>query len=185
MKVKNGILNSATWLPSPNYGQRPAQCEIALVVIHNISLPPGEYGTGQIQRFFCNQLDSNAHPYFSEIASMQVSSHLLIERNGDVVQFVNFNDRAWHAGVSCYQGQENCNDFSIGIELEGTDEDAYTTQQYEILANVISELRLVYPAIRQNITGHEHIAPGRKTDPGPAFDWDYFWQQLDGLQGDE
>jgi AmpD protein len=145
---------------------------VSLLVIHNISLPPGQFGTGCVQRFFCNRLDSAEHPYFATIADLQVSSHLLIERTGEVTQFVPFSARAWHAGNSCFAGVENCNDFSIGIELEGTDEQPYTDAQYSHLAEVTHLLLSHYPALRpERIVGHADIAPGRKTDPGPAFDW--------------
>lgn len=171
MNIIDGRLDAAQWLPSPNFGQRPSP-EISLLVIHNISLPPGQYGGGYIQQFFCNQLDEDAHPYFQEISQLQVSSHLLIERSGKLVQFVNFNDRAWHAGVSQFCGRDNCNDYSIGIELEGCDDQPYTEEQYRVLAQVTGALLQAYPQLtEQRITGHEDIAPGRKTDPGPAFDW--------------
>ena len=167
-----GRLTPALWRPSPNYNQRPASCSISLLVIHNISLPPGEFGRSCIQDFFCNQLDHTAHPYFAQIDGMRVSSHLLIDRIGQVTQFVPFQERAWHAGASSFEGVENCNDYSIGIELEGTDDQAYTDSQYRVLAAVTAALQDRYPAITDSrITGHEHIAPNRKTDPGPAFDW--------------
>jgi AmpD protein len=142
------------------------------LVIHNISLPPGQFGSGDIERFFRNQLDKSTHPYFEAIAELKVSSHLLIERDGTVIQFVNFNDRAWHAGVSEFCGRDNCNDYSIGIELEGTDDTPYTAEQYHVLADITASLLKEYPALTEDrITGHNNIAPGRKTDPGPAFDW--------------
>ena len=180
MKVSEGRLDSACWCPSPNFGPRPSgsEGEISLLVIHNISLPPGQFGGGYVQRFFQNELPVDEHPYFAEIASLQVSSHLLIERDGTVTQFVNFNDRAWHAGRSVYDGREDCNDYSVGIELEGTDTDAYSAVQYITLAAVIRALQQAYPAIGARITGHEHIAPGRKTDPGPAFDWQHLLRLL-------
>ncbi len=172
MHVEDGRLSDAVWIPSPNFGPRPDPADISLLVIHNISLPPGQYGTGCIPRFFCNTLDCEEHPYFREIEGMQVSSHLLIERDGRVLQFVRFDQRAWHAGVSTFGGRENCNDYSVGIELEGTDTDPYTDAQYQALADVTSALQQAYPGISSDrITGHEHIAPGRKTDPGEAFDW--------------
>ncbi|MDJ0879454.1 MAG: 1,6-anhydro-N-acetylmuramyl-L-alanine amidase AmpD [Halieaceae bacterium] len=179
-KIEAGWLGGAQRCPSPNCNARPDAEEIGLLVIHNISLPPGEYGTGCVQQFFCNDLDCDAHPYFGEIRGMEVSSHLLIERDGAVTQFVSFDERAWHAGVSNFQGRENCNDFSIGIELEGCDTEAYTDAQYEALAAITRELMRAYPAItRDRITGHSDIAPGRKTDPGPAFDWPRFLAMLD------
>ncbi|MEE4190160.1 MAG: 1,6-anhydro-N-acetylmuramyl-L-alanine amidase AmpD [Halieaceae bacterium] len=175
-----GWLDSAARCPSPNCNARPQPADISLLVIHNISLPPGEYGTGCVQQFFCNQLDCDAHPYFDEIRGMEVSSHLLIERDGAVTQFVSLADRAWHAGVSSFEGRDNCNDFSIGIELEGCDTEAYTDAQYAALAAITGELMRAYPAItRDRITGHSDIAPGRKTDPGPAFDWAHFRELLD------
>lgn len=169
----DGLLSFASWQPSPNFNERPAGADdISLVVIHNISLPPNEFGTGRVQEFFCNQLDSRLHPYFVEINDLKVSSHLFIERTGKITQFVRFNDRAWHAGKSCYQHRDNCNDFSIGIELEGTDSLAYTQQQYRALDVTLKALFQRYPLLNATrITGHEHIAPGRKTDPGNAFDW--------------
>ena len=170
--IATGWLADARHCPSPNCNARPVEEAISLLVIHNISLPPGEYGTGCVQAFFCNTLDCDAHPYFEEIRGMEVSSHLLIERDGAVTQFVSFADRAWHAGVSSFAGRDNCNDFSIGIELEGCDTEAYTDAQYAALAAVTGEIMRVYPGVtRDRITGHADIAPGRKTDPGPAFDW--------------
>ena len=153
--------------------------EISLLVIQNISLPPGEYGGGYIQKLFTNDLDPNDHPYFSEIYDLKVSSHLLIERDGSLVKFVPFNKKAWHAGVSSFKGRENCNEFSIGIELEGTDENAYTDDQYRALIDITKELMLVFQDIKkENIVGHSDIAPGRKTDPGKAFDWHYYLSNL-------
>lgn len=157
--------------PSANFNARPLG-EISLLVIHNISLPPGQFGTGKVQAFFQNRLDADEHPYFAEIAAMQVSAHFLIERDGGVSQFVSCHDRAWHAGQSSFAGRDNCNDFSIGIELEGTDELPFTDAQYTALAELVSLLRRAYPAITaERICGHSDIAPVRKTDPGPAFDW--------------
>lgn len=170
--IDAGWLSPATHIPSPNRDRRPSDCAIDLLVIHNISLPPGEYGTGCIQDLFCNALDCSRHPYFRQLEGLEVSSHLLIERSGQVIQFVSFEERAWHAGQSSFQGRSRCNDFSIGIELEGTDEESYTDQQYQVLGEVTAALRQHYPAIaKDRITGHSDIAPGRKTDPGPAFDW--------------
>lgn len=157
--------------PSPNFNARPGD-EVSLLVIHNISLPPGAFGTGKVVEFFQNRLDPAEHPYFASIAQMTVSAHFLIERSGAIVQFVSCRDRAWHAGVSTFEGREGCNDFSLGIELEGTDETPYTDAQYASLAHVSQEIRKVYPAIgASRIQGHCHIAPERKTDPGRAFDW--------------
>jgi len=181
MAITDGILDAAQWCPSPNYGPRPqsAEGEVSLVVVHNISLPPGQFGGGYIHDFFQNRLDSGADPYFEEIKTLKVSSHLLIERNGEITQFVNFNDRAWHAGASAYQGRENCNDYSVGIELEGSDNIPYTDSQYSALIEVCFALFDYYPQLRsERITGHEQIAPERKTDPGPAFDWQLLFAGL-------
>lgn len=170
-QVMDGVLHGAQQLPSPNFNQRPEQTDIQLVVVHNISLPPSQFGGGYIQQFFQNQLDWSAHPYFQTIEGMQVSAHLLILRTGEVLQFVNFNDRAWHAGRSSYLGKAECNDYSIGIELEGSDDLPFEDRQYQVLAQVIASLQTAYPKIKQHIAGHSDIAPGRKTDPGPYFDW--------------
>ena len=168
-------LSYARQLPSPNCSERPADTAVELLVIHNISLPPGRYGQGYIEALFRNQLDSKADPYFEEIAHLQVSAHLLIDRQGEVTQFVPFNQKAWHAGVSVFKGRDNCNDFSIGIELEGTDEEPFTPVQYERLIQISRELMAQYSCITlDNIVGHSDIAPGRKTDPGPYFDWARF-----------
>lgn len=157
--------------PSPNFNERPAG-EISLLVIHNISLPPGQFGTGKVQPFFQNQLDHSEHPFFEEIAHLRVSAHFLIERDGGVTQFVACLERAWHAGVSLFDGREGCNDFSIGIELEGTDTLAFTDAQYQALIILTRQLQAAWPAITvERICGHSDIAPGRKTDPGSAFDW--------------
>jgi AmpD protein len=157
--------------PSPNFNARPAG-EISLLVIHNISLPPAQFKTGKVQAFFQNQLDVTEHPYFSGIADLRVSAHFLIERDGDVFQFVSCLERAWHAGVSSFQGRETCNDFSIGIELEGTDHQPFTDEQYAALIELTRQLQTAFPAITgDRICGHSDIAPGRKTDPGPCFDW--------------
>jgi|TARA_B110000240_G_C13189854_1_gene321510 AmpD protein len=158
---------------SPNADNRPEKTSIDLIVIHNISLPPYEFGTGCVQKFFANKLDISAHEYFEEIRDLHVSSHLFIERNGEVTQFVPFNKRAWHAGQSCFEGRPSCNDFSIGIELEGTDDIEYTVKQYVVLKAIILSLQMAYPSLSLgDLTGHSDIAPGRKTDPGPAFDWE-------------
>ncbi len=180
MKItKQHRLNAARWVPSPNYNERPAGNLIELVVIHAISLPPGKYGGDFIERLFTNRLDPEEHPYFQEIYQLEVSAHLLIRRCGELVQFVPFDKRAWHAGQSCYQGRGNCNDFSIGIELEGCDSDEFEPVQYDRLAHVIQALAEHYPGVTtEAVTGHSDIAPGRKTDPGPRFDWDYLKQQL-------
>lgn len=168
-----GWLQSVELFRSPNFDSRPDNAQIRLIVVHGISLPPGEYGGGHIQQFFCNNLDTQQHPYFEEICSLTVSAHCLVERDGNIVQFVSFQDRAWHAGESQWRGETTCNDFSTGIELEGCDDDAYTEAQYASLASLVRALRSRYPLIAADaITGHSDIAPGRKTDPGPAFDWD-------------
>lgn len=174
-----GWLEGAEILPSPNYDDRPDEADITGIVIHNISLPPGQFGGGWIKDLFLNQLDANAHPYFVEIAHLKVSAHVLIRRDGSVQQFVPFHKRAWHAGVSCWEGRERCNDFTIGIEMEGDDETDFTEEQYIRLAEVSKTLLATYPLLtNERITGHEHIAPGRKTDPGPHFDWQYFRELL-------
>lgn len=181
LTIDNGWVTQARQCPSPNYGDRPETSDISLLVIHNISLPPGEYGNGHIERFFTNCLDCNAHPYFAEIAHLKVSSHLLITRTGELVQFVCLNKRAWHAGRSRFAGREECNDFSIGVELEGTDTQPYTDQQYHALRRLTDAIIREYPDINPNrITGHSDIAPGRKTDPGPAFEWSRYLAALKG-----
>lgn len=165
-------LLGARQVPSPNCDARPDGDDISLIVIHGISLPPGEYGGGWIDDLFTNRLDADAHPYFAGIAHLRVSSHLLIRRGGEVVQYVPFRMRAWHAGESRFQGRSACNDYSIGIELEGQDDEPYASPQYEQLATVIKALAQKFPAIStERIRGHCDIAPGRKTDPGAAFDW--------------
>jgi len=169
----------ARQVTSPNCDERPEDCEISLVVVHGISLPPGQYGGPEIDHFFTNTLDARAHSYFAEVAGMKVSSHLLVRRDGELVQYVPFRKRAWHAGESCYQGRAACNDFSIGIELEGQDEEPYTDAQYEVLADVLKALIDTYPGLSENsLAGHCDISPQRKTDPGPAFDWHRLRQQL-------
>jgi len=165
--------------PSPHYNERPAEALIDLLVIHNISLPPEQFGGDYIHQFFQGNLDCSIHPYFDTIKELQVSSHYLIDRTGKIFQFVDCRKRAWHAGVSSWQGRENCNDFSIGIELEGSDAIPYTKEQYQSLVILTKQLQHEFPAItNQNIVGHCDIAPGRKTDPGEAFDWEYFHSLL-------
>jgi AmpD protein len=176
-----GLLENCRQCPSPNKDARPENTAIDLVVIHSISLPPGEYSGDAIECFFQNRLDKNQHPYFDEIHEMRVSSHVLIKRSGELVQFVPFHERAWHAGQSNYKGRERCNDFSIGIELEGSDTDQFEENQYKQLADLINTLRLNYPSISNHITGHSDIAPGRKTDPGTGFDWDRLSRYLGHL----
>lgn len=177
--IRDGWLSEAHICPSPNINERPETADISLLVIHNISLPPGEFGGGYVQAFFQNKLDANAHPYFATIAGLQVSAHLFIERDGAITQFAPFTARAWHAGASSFDGVPNCNDYSIGIELEGTDELPYSDAQYRALEKVTRQLMLTYPKLTpERIAGHEQIAPGRKTDPGPAFDWQRFRRAL-------
>lgn len=169
---KDGWCDGMEHLPSPNFDARPADTKIDLLVIHNISLPPGEFGGSHIADLFNNCLDCDAHPYFGRLRSLRVSAHFLIRRDGKAVQFVSTHDRAWHAGVSSFGGRERCNDFSIGIELEGTDFIPFTAAQYKTLARLTVSLTCAYPLA--NVAGHEHIAPGRKSDPGPFFDWDRY-----------
>ncbi|MEM9256844.1 MAG: 1,6-anhydro-N-acetylmuramyl-L-alanine amidase AmpD [Pseudomonadota bacterium] len=172
MTLTNGRLDAARWVPSDNQEDRPVGCVPELLVIHNIALPPGEYGGPFIEQLFTNSLNWDAHDYFKTIRGLKVSSHLLIRRDGELVQFVSFDQRAWHAGVSQYCGRDNCNDFSIGIELEGSDDVPYEQAQYRALGNAITVLLQHYPGLDvERIVGHSDIAPGRKTDPGPAFDW--------------
>lgn len=174
-----GWCHGAQHCPSPNFNVRPEN-EISLLVIHNISLPPAQFNTGKVQAFFQNRLDATEHPYFEGIAELRVSAHFLIERDGEVTQFVSCLDRAWHAGVSVFDGRGTCNDFSIGIELEGTDDQPFTDVQYETLIKLTRQLQAAWPAITtQRICGHSDIAPGRKTDPGPCFDWARFRVALD------
>lgn len=168
----SGLLAAARQVPSPNHNDRPAGATLDLIVVHNISLPPGEFGGPWIDALFTNQLNPRAHPYFADVARLAVSAHLLIRRDGELVQYVPFHRRAWHAGASRWRGRENCNDFSVGIELEGTDHGGYTTAQYRRLAVAIRALCRAYPTLSPGrLAGHSDIAPGRKTDPGPSFDW--------------
>lgn len=176
---QSGLLREARQVASPNCDERPDGVEPELIVIHNISLPPQEFGGPWIDALFSNTLDPNAHPYFAEIHQQQVSSHLLIRRDGELVQYVPLHQRAWHAGASNYEGRERCNDFSIGIELEGADEVPYEQIQYVTLAKLITVLEQTYPTIsRKRMVGHSDIAPERKTDPGPAFNWDTLYAKL-------
>lgn len=172
----DGWYTLAKRLDSPNYGPRPSQVEIDLVVIHSISLPPGRYGGGQVQALFTNALDWDAHPYFQTIRGIQVSSHFFIARDGLVWQFVSCDQRAWHAGASSFQGRTNCNDFSIGIELEGLEGEIFESEQYASLVQLCQGLRSRYPI--RSIAGHEHVAPGRKQDPGAGFDWPHLAQSV-------
>ena len=168
----SGLVESARQCSSPNQDERLAGTEIDLVVLHGISLPPGEFGGPEIEQLFTNKLDWDARPYFDEIRGIEVSAHLLIRRDGEAVQFVPFGKRAWHAGESCFRGQLVCNDYSIGIELEGQDELAYDDRQYQTLIAVLVALITAYPQLSaRRIAAHSDVSPGRKTDPGPAFDW--------------
>ncbi len=178
MRLLNGWLVGVKHVPSPHFDCRPEDENPSLLVVHNISLPPGEFGGPWIDALFTGQLDSDAHPYFAGIAHLRVSAHCLIRRDGQIVQYVPFDKRAWHAGVSVYQGRERCNDFSIGIELEGTDTLPYTDEQYQQLTSLTRLLIQQYPSVAENMTGHCDIAPGRKTDPGSSFDWARFRQLL-------
>lgn len=167
-----GLINAARQVASPNCDDRPPATQVDLVVVHAISLPPGEFGGSDVDRLFTCTLDPCAHPYFETIAHLRVSAHLLIGREGQLTQYVPFHRRAWHAGESCFLGRRACNDFSIGIELEGTDDTPYTEAQYGTLVPVLHSLMTAYPGVdARRIVGHCDIAPGRKTDPGPSFDW--------------
>lgn len=175
----DGWLSEAARVPSPNCNQRPAGATVDLLVIHNISLPPGEFGGPWIDALFQNRLDPQAHPRFGEIHRLEVSSHLLIRRDGGLVQYVPLHLRAWHAGRSRFQGRGNCNDFSIGMELEGCDTQPFTDAQYRKLERVSRQIMSLYPNITpERVTGHSDIAPGRKTDPGPCFDWERYRRLL-------
>lgn len=177
----DGWVSSARRVPSPNREPRPTGAEPCLIVIHNISLPPGEFGGPAIEQLFTNTLDWAAHPYYGSIRGLRVSSHFLLRRDGELLQFVSTDERAWHAGVSCWQGRDNCNDFSIGIELEGTDTLPYTDAQYAGLRSLLPLLWQAYPNLDSRaVAGHSDIAPGRKTDPGPAFDWPRLHRDLHG-----
>ena len=170
--LSSGIIEGVKQAPSPNFDSRPSGVRPEALIIHSISLPPGQYGGSEIEELFCNKLDCSAHTYFHALKNLKVSAHLLIRRNGEVIQFVSLNERAWHAGESFCLGRENVNDFSIGIELEGCDEDAFEEDQYAALDELIALLIAEYPQIyRSRIFGHSEIAPKRKTDPGPNFEW--------------
>lgn len=166
---QGGWLQTARHCPSPNFGPRPHGATIDLIVIHSISLPPGVYGGPEVEQLFTNRLDWDAHPYFNQIRGMEVSSHFFVRRDGEVVQFVDADARAWHAGNSCWRGRHNCNDDSVGIELEGLEGGSFEPPQYTALAALCTQLVQRYPV--RHVAGHEHIAPGRKQDPGPGFDW--------------
>lgn len=172
----NGWLRGVARIPSPNYDVRPAHSPITLLVIHNISLPPDEFGGSAICEFFTNTLDCTTHPYYERLKGVEVSSHFLVRRDGRIIQFVPCSRRAWHAGVSEWRGRTRCNDFSIGIELEGSDFVPFESRQYSALAKLTRLLKRTYPI--RDIAGHSDIAPGRKTDPGPFFDWDRYLIQM-------
>lgn len=178
LDLVSGWVDGIAHCPSANCNERPTG-EVSLLVIHNISLPPGQFGTGKVQEFFTSGLHADEHEYFAGIVDMRVSAHFLIERDGVITQFVSCLQRAWHAGISCFAGRDNCNDFSLGIELEGTDELPFTDAQYQALTALSQQLLAAYPALTlQRICGHSDIAPGRKTDPGPNFDWPRLRQGL-------
>jgi AmpD protein len=178
---ETGWLEGVRRVESPNSDERPPDAALELIVVHGISLPPGRFGEGWIDRFFLNELPAAADPYFATIAEMKVSAHVLVARSGVLTQYVSFNRRAWHAGRSVYCGRSACNDFSVGIELEGTDDLPYMPPQYEMLAALVRALRRAYPSLRgADIVGHSDIAPGRKTDPGQTFDWSALHRLLDG-----
>lgn len=171
-QIVSGWLQGCKHVASPNCGPRPKNASAQLLVIHNISLPPGEFGGPYIEDLFTNQLDPDAHPYFVDVAQLEVSAHFLIRRSGEIIQFVATTENAWHAGRSRWRGRDKCNDFSIGIELEGTDTHLYTEAQYEALTSLVRTCRQAHPEIEPTaIVGHSDIAPGRKTDPGESFDW--------------
>lgn len=179
-KIEQGKLTDCRQIPSPHFDERPDPEDISLLVIHYISLPPEQFGGGYIDEFFQGKLDPKIHPYFEEIHQMRVSAHCLIERNGRITQYVNFNDRAWHAGLSNFQGREKCNDFAIGIELEGSNEQPFTDAQYAALHDLTLRIMQAYPQITvDRIVGHCDISPGRKIDPGQYFDWARY---LDGIR---
>jgi len=180
MNIVDGWLQQATHTKSPNYNERPVNGVIDLLVIHNISLPPNQFGSPYIEQFFRNCLQFSDHPYFETLRDVEVSAHFLIKRSGEIVQFVSCLDRAWHAGQSVFCGRENCNDFSLGIELEGSDDVPYEDRQYQALSELTRALQIAYPGlVKERIVGHSDIAPGRKTDPGPSFDWPRYLRELD------
>ena len=179
MEIENHIFKESNYVKSPNFNNRPNSSDIRLIVIHCISLPPNNYGGDYVKDFFLNKLEHSEDEYFEGIKDLKVSCHLLINRTGELLQFVPFDKRAWHAGESAYKGEVNCNDYSIGIELEGTDNLDYTTNQYESLVEATKEIMKVYPAIsKETIVGHSDIAPDRKTDPGDSFNWNLYLHNL-------
>lgn len=180
--LQNGLVSCIRFVASPNCDERPADAVVDLVVIHGISLPPGRFGGPWIDALFTNTLSSSAHPYFEQLRGLRVSSHLLIRRRGELVQYVPLHRRAWHAGISQFEGRERCNDFSIGIELEGEDHRPYTEAQYRRLRGLLRAIMAVYPAVTPaRIVGHCHVAPERKSDPGPAFNWQRLRSELIGI----
>lgn len=178
---EDGVAEGANFIASPNYDERPAGCSVELLVVHHISLPPGQFGGPGIVEFFTNRLDPTAHPYYATIAGAKVSAHFLVRRDGALVQFVSCERRAWHAGESSWKGRPRCNDFSVGVELEGTGEVPFTNAQYARLAALTQALQARYPIAA--IAGHSDIAPGRKTDPGPSFDWSRYLGMLKSGRG--
>jgi N-acetyl-anhydromuramoyl-L-alanine amidase len=182
--LKSGLMQGARQVASPNFDARPSGVVADLIVVHGISLPPGEFGGPWIDRLFSNSLPPDMHPYFAEIDGLRVSSHLLVARDGGLTQFVSFTDRAWHAGESRYEGRAACNDFSIGVELEGVDTIPYEAAQYDTLAEVVAALCDAYPRLSTDrLVGHSDISPGRKTDPGPAFDWERAHRRIASARG--
>ena len=180
--ISEGLINIAKWIPSPNFDERPKGAIIDLLVIHNISLPAGRFDGDYVEQLFTNCLDCDVHPDFVDLKDLKVSSHFFIKRSGELIQFVNCKLRAWHAGVSQHNGRNNCNDFSLGIELEGTDSSPYTDMQYLMLSELTKNLMILYPTLRtENIVGHSDIAPSRKSDPGEIFDWSRYKDDLIGI----
>ena len=184
-QLEDGWISGVKRIPSPHFDLRPEDEAPSLLVIHNISLPPGEFGGPYIDQLFTGKLNADEHPYFADIVHLRVSAHCLIRRDGEIIQYVPFDKRAWHAGVSIFAGRERCNDFSIGIELEGTDVLPFTPAQYHSLNRISALLFAHYPITADRVTGHSDIAPGRKTDPGPAFDWAMYQQCLVTLSPSE
>ena len=179
LHIKDGWLVNERRVLSPHFDQRPEPQDISLLIIHYISLPPEQFGGGYIDDFFQGKLDPQAHPYFKEISALRVSAHCLIERTGRITQYVNFADRAWHAGLSCFEGRDKCNDFAIGIELEGSNEQPFTDAQYSALQALTQEIMRTYPHItKERIVGHCDVSPGRKIDPGQYFDWQRYLQNI-------
>ena len=179
MEIENHIIKNIKFVNSPNFNERPKNTKISLIVIHSISLPPNVYGNNYVEDFFMNKLIISDHDYFQEIQDMRVSSHLYIKRTGETIQFVPFNMRAWHAGDSSYKGIDDCNNYSIGIELEGTDDDVFSNHQYEKLIQISKQIIKNYPEINKDkIVGHSEISPGRKTDPGDKFEWNKYLNAL-------